>query len=75
MDREIVLRLLRTAMLQWAAFLEIELAIEAAIGFEGDCEVRNYVQELAPDFLDRPESLTTEHTEPLLRLRDTRPLI
>jgi chromosome condensin MukBEF complex kleisin-like MukF subunit len=57
-------------MRQWAAFVELEMAIETAIGFEGNREVREYVQSLAPEFIDRPEALTIAHIEPLVRMRD-----
>src|ERR1051326_2643820 len=67
-DREMLVTLLRSAMRQWAAFVEIQIAIETAVGVDGASEVRDYVESLAPEFIDCPNSLTVEHAEHLLEL-------
>ena len=67
-ENELILRLLRIAMRQLAVLTETEMAIEAAIGFEGVREVRDHLERLAPEFLDNPELLTVEELKPLLQL-------
>ena len=66
-DRVILVRLLRAAMRQWAAFVEVQVAIEAAAGVaDGASEVADYMQDLAPEFIDCPNALTFAHVDHLL---------
>jgi len=70
---EVLLSLLRTAMRQWGAFLQTQIAIEQALDARetGGCEIQDYVYKLAPEFVDSPNSLTTDHVEGLQRLFET----
>jgi hypothetical protein len=66
LDTEITLNLLRTAMRQWGAFLETQISIERVLGYDGGSEVRDYVVELAPEFVDCPQNLSAQHVQGLL---------
>jgi hypothetical protein len=67
--RETLLSMLRTAMRQWGAFLQVQVAIETALGMEGGtCEIRDYIVNLGPQFVDSPASLSLEHVDDLLKL-------
>jgi hypothetical protein len=72
-DPNLLLNLLRTAMRQYGAFMETQIAIEDLVGADADSEVLEYVQELAPEYIDRPDSLTSEHATRLLWLLSMSP--
>ena len=67
-DPELLLCLLRTAMRQWGAFLDTQIAIERALDVDVDDEIRNYISDLAPGFVDFPDRLTAVHVQGLSQL-------
>lgn len=67
-DRGLVGRLLRSAVRQWAAYLEIQTAIEDALGVDDTCDVREYIEKLAPEFIDHPDWVGGAQVEELAGL-------
>jgi hypothetical protein len=70
-DTGVLLNLLRTAMRQYGALMQTQIAIENLVGAEVNSEILEYVQELSPEYIDFPESLTSDHSAHLLWLLST----